>query len=318
MSFQKWLETALAKRAPVTANTNAWRWADDEVEGFGVTIERYGDFAVVLASNERGVQQAEAWADALLRCGVRGVYLKQRLRADLRRVPRRLIAGQEPLRGDAAPPEFTVIEHGLQYHVRLTDGLSTGLFLDQRDNRQRVRAMASGKHVLNLFAYTCSFSVAAGRGGAERVTSVDLSGAVLRRGEANLRVNDLPVEQHRLLKDDCVKWVARARRRGDKFDIVVLDPPSFGSHGSDSFSVERDYAALVADAVALVRSGGTLLCVTNHRPTTLTALKHIIADAAAAAAARIDSLETPEPPLDCVPRAGQPATTKSAIVRLSW
>lgn len=318
MSLQKWLETALVKRAPVAANTNAWRWVDDEVDGFGVTIERYGDFAVVFASNDRGAQEASAWADALLHCGIRGVYLKQRVRADLRRVPRGLISGQHPLRGEAAPPEFTVVEHGLHYHVRLTDGLSTGLFLDQRDNRQRVRAMAAGKHVLNLFAYTCSFSIAAGAGDAARVTSVDLSGAVLRRGEANLRANGLPVAQHRLLKDDCVKWVARACRRGDKFDLVIVDPPSFGSHGSESFSVERDYASMVTNAAALVRSGGTLLCVTNHRPTTLTLLKNTLEHAALAAGAHIESLETPEPPLDCAPRTGQPAATKSAFVRLSW
>lgn len=316
--FQAWLEKALAKRAPVTATTNAWRWVDDESDGFGVTIERYGDFAVVFASSERGQQEALAWGNALLSCGVRGVYLKHRLKADLRRVSRAEIGGDEPLCGEAAPFGFLVRENGLAYQVRLMDGLSTGLFLDQRDNRRRVRAMSAGQHVLNLFAYTCSFSVAAGAGGAARVTSVDLSGAVLRRGEANLRANGLPESQHRLLKDDCVKWVARACRRDERFDIVVLDPPSFGSHGSGSFSIERDYAPLLGNCMRLVRSGGALLCVTNHRSTSVATLTRVIESASISIGARIDSLETPAPPLDCAPGAGRAPATKSAIVRLTW
>jgi 23S rRNA (cytosine1962-C5)-methyltransferase len=272
----------------------------------------------VFASGERGLRDASAWGQALLACGVKGVYLKQRVRADLRRVSRAQISSQEPLCGRAAAPEFLVEEQGLRYHVRLTDGLSTGLFLDQRDNRQRVRAMAAGKQVLNLFAYTCSFSVAAGAGGASRVTSVDVSGTVLRRGESNLRVNALPPEQHRLLKDDCVKWVARARRRGETFDLVILDPPSFGSHGADSWSVERDYVEMVSNCAALVRTGGSLVCVTNHRATTSALFVAALEAATKAAGAHIEKLELPEAPLDCRVRAGQPPATKSAIVRLSW
>jgi 23S rRNA (cytosine1962-C5)-methyltransferase len=318
LSFREWLEKALVLRAPVTATTDAWRWVDDDTDGFGVTIERYGDFAVVFASSERGLKDAGAWGRALLSFGVRGVYLKQRLRGDLRRVSRAQISPREPVCGQAAPAEFLVNEHGLRYHVRLTDGLSTGLFLDQRDNRQRVRAIAANGHVLNLFAYTCSFSVAAGAGGAARVTSVDLSGAVLRRGEANLRANALAAEQHRLLKDDCVKWVARAARRGEKFDIVILDPPSFGSDGSSSWSVERDYADMLVSCVGLVRSGGKLIAVTNHRQTTVAKLISQVEDACTLAGARVDGVDAPAPPLDCGPSLGQLAATKSAIACVSW
>lgn len=325
------MERALERRAPVFVETEAWRWLDADVEPFGLTIERFGDYAVMNAYSARASTERDRWAEALLSLGVRGVYYKHRVRDDLRRIPRERVAPQAPLSGEPAPDPLWVVEQGSCFAVRLGDGLSTGLFLDQRDNRQRIRAMAGGKRVLNLFCYTGSFSVAAGMGGAALVTSVDLSGAVLRRAGENLTRNGLAAAQHRLLRADCVAWVQRAVRRNDEYDLVILDPPSFGSDGSKTWSVERDYFALVRETLRLVASGGTLLCVTNHRGTTEAAFRTGLETAARDARRRLQSVVFPPAPLDCsAPRVANPGgqsvptsdeamqgATKSAMLTLS-
>lgn len=294
---------------------------DADSEPYGVTIERYGAFAVIHAYSTRGAAARERWAQALLRFGVVGVYYKHRVRDDLRRVSRTELSPPEPVCGQAAPDPLLVRENGLTFAVRLGDGFSTGLFVDQRDNRRRVRELASDKQVLNLFCYTGAFSVAAGAGGAKRVTSVDLSGAVLRRLSANLEYNRLSASQHRLLRADCVAWVSRARRRGDDYDVVVLDPPSFGSDGKKTWSVERDYFALVRETLGLVAPGGTLLCVTNHRGTSETAFRRGLEDAARGAGRALEALELPQPPLDCRAyrklESGNPLGASSELVLAS-
>lgn len=316
LSEQDILKRALEHRAPVLLDTDAWRWLDADVEPYGVTIERYGDFAVVNAYSSQGAASSERWASALDAAGVVGVYYKHRVRDDLRKVARDSVAPKAPLAGATAPSPLVVHEHGLRFVVRLDDGFSTGLFLDQRDNRQRIRSLAANKRVLNLFCYTGSFSVAAGAGGAAQVTSVDLSGAVLRRVDENLQQNQLPKPQHRLLRADCVAWVTRAVRRGDSYDVVILDPPSFGSDGSKTWAVARDYFRLVTDALALVAPGGTILCVTNHRGTSSEGFRQGLFDAAAAANRTVTDLMLPPPPLDCSSNTGSQGATKSAMVRL--
>src|SRR5690606_18924996 len=165
-----------------------------------------------------------------------------------------------------------------------------GLFIDQRDNRQRVRAASGGLAVLNLFAYTCSFSVAAALGGAREVTSVDLSKRALERGKDNFRLNGLQPKQHRFVSEDALKWLARAKRRGQTFDLVVVDPPSFATRGKATFNVQSGYRALVARALSIVTPGGALLAVTNHRKTSPRKLCAMLKQAAADAGRELVSL----------------------------
>ncbi len=242
-------DDALARRASIASVTTAYRLVDDAADGCpGLTVDRYDDWAVLSVLDDRPSDRLAVIARALVATGVRGVYLKRRLRGDLRRRAREEVAPRGPFTGEAAPAELTVSEHGMLASVSLDDGLSTGLFTDQRDNRQAVRAMSRGARMLNLFSYTCTFTVAAALGGAAETVSVDLSRRALDRGRSNLALNGVLGPQHRLVHEDAVSFTARQRRRGPRFDVIVLDPPSFGSRARGAFSVDRDYPALPRDA----------------------------------------------------------------------
>jgi 23S rRNA (cytosine1962-C5)-methyltransferase len=166
----------------------------------------------------------------------------------------------------AAEERFPVTENGLTFLVGFGEGLSAGLFMDQRENRWRLLQMdLRGKSVLNTFAYTCAFSVAAAKAGAA-TTSVDLSRNYLDWGKENFRANNLSVEGHEFLSGDVFEWLKRFAKRGRQWDVVILDPPTFSTtKDGRRFQAERDYGALAAQAAALVASGGTLFCSTNQR-----------------------------------------------------
>jgi len=174
--------------------------------------------------------------------------------------------GQEQYeRLDRGSPEFTVRERGLKFWVNLGDYLDTGLFLDHRETRTRVRAEAKGKHFLNLFAYTGSFTVHAAAGGAAQTVTVDLSQSYLDWAVRNLELNDLAHPRHRQVRADAIRWLKDAQSRPERYDLVVLDPPSFSTSKAMArrFEVQRDHPRLLADALALLRPGGVLYFSTN-------------------------------------------------------
>src|SRR6185503_20361169 len=127
--------------------------------------------------------------------------------------------------------------------------------------RSRLRDEARKKSVLNLFSYTCSFSVAAALGGASTTVSIDLSSRALERGRENFARNGIPPgREHRLLREEVRAWLVRARRRGEKYDLIVLDPPTFAStEGKNSFRSVKDYAEVARDALCLLAPSGALL-----------------------------------------------------------
>lgn len=167
------------------------------------------------------------------------------------------------LRGDAAESMITVVEeNGVKYTIDFEAGYSAGLFLDQRANRAFVRRLAP-KRLLNTFAYTCSFSVVAALSGAETV-SVDLSKKSLDRGRENFGLNGLDDSQHRFIADDVLEVLPRLGRRGDKFDCIILDPPTF-SRGNKGrrFQVEEGMEQLVTAALELAAPHAQILLSTN-------------------------------------------------------
>ena len=171
--------------------------------------------------------------DRLAALGFDGVYLKVRPKQANTLVDTRKdeLAPKQAVRGTSAADEIEVREEGVPYGVRLGDGLSTGLFLDQRTNRVRVREAAAGKSVLNLFAYTCAFSVAAAVGGAARTVSVDAAGVALERGRQNLaRVGATDEARHQLVAADAFDWLAGAAKRKERFDLVDPRPAELLEH----------------------------------------------------------------------------------------
>jgi 23S rRNA (cytosine1962-C5)-methyltransferase len=208
-----------------------------------------------------------ALADALKEVwpSTRSIYVKRHPREAARAAPKSLavLAPPEPMVGPPVP-EVEVCENGLRFLARPGRGLSYGLFPDMREVRTWVEEQAGGRSVLNLFAYTCGFGVAAMRGGAQRVLNVDLSRAALDWGKANYELNGFATDPQDFVYGDASNWLKRFSRRGQTFDLVILDPPSFSRGPSGALAVEKEYAGLVTLAAGAVAPDGTLLAATNH------------------------------------------------------
>jgi 23S rRNA (cytosine1962-C5)-methyltransferase len=265
-SFEAALLGASLTRFALAHELGAYRLIGEEAgEISGLTVERYGEHAVLYVSSAEAARHERAMADCLMDHGARGVYVKRRQRTDLRGVDAASLAPALPIVGDPAPEVFPVPVGSLRFEVALGDGLATGLFLDQRCNWQRVGSLASGGGFLNLFCYTGAFTLAAAAAGAVSTASVDLAGRALTRLSQNLELNGLSGEAHRLLKADVVLWLARARRAGRRYDCVVIDPPSFGTRARGVLSTRRDNPDLLAAAVGVLAPRGSLLAVSHHR-----------------------------------------------------
>jgi 23S rRNA (cytosine1962-C5)-methyltransferase len=318
------LELLLRARARRTAlglpsaDTDCYRLLHGAGDGLeGLTVDVYGAWAVAsLYTDERGPRE-EAWLDAAHALGLRGVYLKHRPRQAnvLSETELRARAPERAVRGEDAPEAFHVRESGMVFEVRLGDGLSTGLFLDQRDNRCKLRELARDKRVLNLFAYTCAFGVAAALGGARSTTNIDVARQVLERGKHNYALNGLSLDAHQFYARDVLETLPKLARRGERFDIVVLDPPSYASTKSGRFNVERDYRRLVALALGVLAPGGVLLACTNHQRLREQDLAQAIRRAGAETGRTPELLEFVPPPADHPAPAGRPPHLKSAWCR---
>lgn len=163
----------------------------------------------------------------------------------------------------------TVREQGLHFEVNLSDYLDTGLFLDHRLTRHMVRQRAGGQRLLNLFAYTGSFTCYALAGEATATTTVDLSNTYLEWATRNMALNGFaPGPRHRLIQADCLQYVEDAARRGEQYDLIVCDPPTFSNSkrmAQGSFDVDGDHPWLISACARLLAPHGELFFSTNAR-----------------------------------------------------
>lgn len=227
----------------------------------GLACDVYGAFAVVYAYARALLPWGRALAAAVVaQAGARGVVLKVRSRGA---GPRHSV--EQEVVGEAPPEAFVALERGLAFEVHLHAGLNVGLFTDMREQRQRIATMAAGRRVLNGFSYTSSLSVAAAQGGAVEVTSVDLSSGVLAWAQDNFRHNGLDPAAHRFEADDVGRFLARAAEAGRRYELVLLDPPTFSAARGAKWTIEKDYPALIAQACAVLAPDGLLWLASNTR-----------------------------------------------------
>jgi 23S rRNA (cytosine1962-C5)-methyltransferase len=234
------------------AETNAFRLVSGAADGLGeVIVDSYDGRLLVQWQTET--------VDAGLYERLPGRAVYEQVCTKQRRTTPRCVRG-------TAEERFAVRENGLTFLVGFGEGLSTGLFMDQRENRWRLLQMdLRGKTVLNTFSYTCAFSVAAAKAGAA-TTSVDVSKKYLEWGKENFGANGFDAAGHEFMAGDVFDWFKRFAKRGRQWDLVILDPPTFSTtKDGRRFQAERDYGDLAAEAVRLVVPGGMLLCSTNQR-----------------------------------------------------
>ncbi len=326
--FDAWIEGLDDPRDLATRLCDAAdrRWhlhADPEVTAFRLAhfgdgmrdaVDVYDRWAVVSAYGPPD----PALLDAVAAVGFAGVYLKARPKQSntLVETRREEVAPPHAVRGSDAPDPLVVTEHGLRYHCRLGDGLSTGIFLDQRESRRRVRAMSAGLRVLNLFAYTGPFTVAAAAGGAVRTVTVDISASALDVCAANLAANGLAGPQHSLVRADVFGYLHGARARGDRFDLVLCDPPSFSTTRDSRWSATSDYGRLAEAVFALVAPGGRVLACTNHRGYPRMKFRRHLHEAARVAGRVVTQMKDLPAPDDFPPAPGEEPHLKAVLLTL--
>ena len=249
---------AVAARGPMldARNTGA-RLVHAESDGLpGVVADRYGDVVVLQLSSAGGERWRGPIADALGAIpGVSCVF--ERSDADVRE-----LEGLPPRTGTLVgllPDVVTFREDGLVYRAEVVAGQKTGFFLDQRDNRRAVRALAAGRETLNVFCYTGAFTLAALAGGAAHVTSIDSSAGALEEARANLAANpELPSERATWIVADAFATLRQMRDAARAFDLIVLDPPKFAPTQAHAPRAARAYKDVNLWALKLLRAGGLL------------------------------------------------------------
>jgi 23S rRNA (cytosine1962-C5)-methyltransferase len=252
-----------AKRQDISC----YRIYDHDLPEFPLCIEFYGDRLYVAEYKRRHgmteeehdewMEQTIALISEVLSVSKENIHLKLRQRKAGR------LGQYQKL--DEAKHEFVVLENGLQFIVNLTDYLDTGLFLDHRITRDMVRKESDQKKVLNLFAYTGSFSVYAADGGASQTTTVDLSKTYLKWAEENIRLNNFSGDQHQFIHADVKQYLATIPPAS--FDIIVMDPPTFSNSQrmKDFLDIQQDHVQLINQCMDALAPGGVLYFSTNSR-----------------------------------------------------
>lgn len=311
---QEHLHVALVRRLMCLLDdqTDCYRLLTAQEGLAGLTADRYANVVVLetlagrFHGDEQLLRQVANWYHRMLDIDT-VIARPARQRATAQANPPVLTLHGDPIE------RIVVRESGVRFEVTPAAAGLTGLFADHRENRSRVRAMSSGRDVLNLFAYTSAFSVSAALGEARSTTSVDLSAKHLEWARRNFEINGISLDNHWFIRSEVFAFFARARRQKRRYDIIIIDPPTFARSKKPrrTFEIKRDLADLVAQASGLLRDGGTMLIATNNRSLSVNWLVQQV-EKACSRTWRIAA--RPVLPVDFAP---DPAYQKTIVVRFS-
>jgi len=262
------LQSAFEKRAPLFEVTDAFRVVNGAADGFpGLTLDKFGDRFQIQYFGEELLRERNAVVDAVASlfnpvC----IVVKERLSRSgksLENAPMEVVLGS---REDAVG---TVREGNAKFHVDLLDTVNPGLFLDMRHVRleveERFAGMTSGgPRFLNLFSYTCSFSVHARLGGAAVATNADISGKILDKGRENYALNGLDLRPGEFFRGNALEYVRWAIKKGLRFDGIVLDPPSFARFKGFNFNVREHLMPFVSECAEVLNPHGFIMVSSNY------------------------------------------------------
>lgn len=291
--FKRRVQRAFAHRQAFVRDTGAVRLIFGEADGLpGLIVDYYvqdsgtGRGQLVCQFMAAGV---EAWKEAIVAAlvgatGCPNVYERSDVSI---REKEGLEQTTGVLAGDAPPDTLVTRENGVRYHVDVRTGHKTGFYIDQRDNRALVQAYAAGRDVLNCFCYTGGFSLAALGGGAKRVVSIDSSGEALALARANVDANQFDAQRAQWLDADAFRTLRSLVDEGERFDLVVLDPPKFAPAREHVDRAARAYKDINLSGFRLLRPGGLLFTYSCSGAIDADLFQKIVAGAAADA--RVDA-----------------------------
>ncbi|HEY0548891.1 MAG TPA: pseudouridine synthase [Verrucomicrobiae bacterium] len=328
----EWSEFQFAIRPEICAvfidpqQTNAFRIIHGAADGMpDFFVDKLGDYLLAQSEHELTEERRTRLQNLSETHRASGVYhklLSRHVGGGGASASPRLVLGA------AAPERFIVRENGLTFELSFSEGYSVGLFLDQRDNRRRLLVNhaaadfslfqdgARRAEMLNAFAYTCGFSVAAAKAGA-RTTSLDLSKKYLEWGKQNFALNQIDPGGHDFIYGDAFEWMRRLAKKGRVFDVVVLDPPTFSqSKESGTWQAGKNYGQLVESALPLLKRGGVLFASTNAGKMEPEKFLNVIHEAIGKSRRKIlQQHYVPQPPDFPITRS-EPAHLKTAWMRI--
>lgn len=248
-------------------HTNCFRIYDRELPHYQVAIDYYdGRFCIQYFARYKDVDEppddvfdeVNRSLKSLFGATAQTVFWRTRMRRE---------KNEQYEKAGNSKEFFTVLEYGVKFNVNLIDYLDTGLFLDHRETRRYVASQSKGKRLLNLFAYTCSFSVHAAVAGAAFTKSVDMSNTYTAWGRDNFLLNGVSLKNHEIVREDCLKFLVDAVRLGEQYDLIIIDPPTLSrSKKMDQmFDIQEDYVFLIQGALKLLAPGGQIFFSTNSR-----------------------------------------------------
>jgi 23S rRNA (cytosine1962-C5)-methyltransferase len=257
--FRRRLQHSISIRdqLPAAKHGNAMRLVHGESDGLpGLIVDRYADVLVAQFLSAGAEHWREGILDALKDISnCEAIF--ERSDAEVRKLEG-LAQRVGFARGNRSASRCPIIEYGLNFRVDVEQGQKTGFFLDQRENRQRVRALAAGREVLDGFSYTGGFAIAALAGGAGRVTALESSSAALEVAKDNLAANPLDASRIEFVQADVFAHLRTLRDRGAKFGMVILDPPKFAPTAAQARNAARAYKDINLLAFKLLAPGGLL------------------------------------------------------------